>query len=243
MLENEFGNRIYSYLFYALAAVLLLASAFSHNAYLLMAAILLLLASAVYMHSGHLLNNFLIGRGKVIEVYNWYKLSENLSSASKRVGNAYFSVSCAVLKRVSGDRNGEQICSIVSNTDFPFEFSIGMRSVDKEKLLDDLETKRRLKEIEISRLDPKKYDKANCLRRELGVIEGDIRNIRGQKPLAMAIRLKTFASSRDEADATAESSQNLERIASAFASSLGFEHETLKGERLLEELSLEKEVT
>jgi hypothetical protein len=242
MLENEFGNRIYSYLFYALAAVMLLASAFFHNIYLLVAAIFLLLASAVYMHSGHMLNNLLIGKGKVIEVYNKYKLSESLSAASKKVGNTYFSVSCAILNRVSGDRNGEQICSIVSNTEFPFEFSIGMRSVDKEKILDGLEERRRLKEIEISRADPKKYDKANCLRRELGVIEGDIRSIRGQKPLAMAIRLKTFASSRDENDATIESSQNMERIASAFSSSLGFEHEILKGERLLEELSLERAI-
>jgi hypothetical protein len=58
----------------------------------------------------------------------------------------------------------------------------------------------------------------------------------------MAIRLKTFASSRDENDATIESSQNMERIASAFSSSLGFEHEILKGERLLEELSLERAI-
>ncbi|MGA3020877.1 MAG: hypothetical protein ABSD68_02930 [Candidatus Micrarchaeales archaeon] len=242
MLENDIENRFYSYAFYVLAAAMLLASALSHNIILLLMAVLFIPASAIYMHSGHVLNNFLLGRGKIIEIYNKYKVSENLSSAVKKVGNSYFSVSCAILKKVSGERNGELISSLISNTDFPFEFSIGLRSVNKEKILDGLETKRRFKEIEIARADPKKYDKTNCLRRELEIIESDIKSIRSQKPLALSLKLKTFASSSDESDAATETSQNIERLASSFSSSLGFEHEILKGERLMDELCLERQV-
>jgi hypothetical protein len=242
MLENDIGNKLYSYAFYGLAAALFLVSALSHNIIMLLVAVLLLPASAIYMHSGYVINNFLLGRGRIIEIYNKYKVGENLSSAVKKVGNSYFSVSCAILKKVSEERNGELIGSLISNTDFPFEFSIGLTSINKEKILDGLETKRRFKEIEISRADPKKYDKANCLRRELEIIESDIKSVRSQKPLALSLKLKTFASLPDESDAATETSQNIERLANSFSSSLGFEHEILKGERLINELSLERAV-
>ncbi len=239
MLELELRNRLFSYTFYALAAAVFVASIFTYSIYFIAVTSVLLLFSAIYFHAGHLLNNFLLGHGSVVEIYNGYKLSENIGSAVKRINDSYFSISCALLSGYGDAHKGELISSIVSNVDFPFEFSIGLRSVDKARLLEGLETKRRMKEIEITRSDPKKYDRANSLRRELGVIESEIRGIGGQKPLTLLVSLKCFARGQGELEASRESLRNVEQLAGTFSSALGFEYEIMKGEALIDQLSLE----
>ncbi len=242
MLQFENGNRLYSYAFYALAAGVFVSSLVAQNGYLATLSAVLLFASAAYFSSGHIVNNMLLKRGVVVEVCNGYRLSEGLASAVKQIGSEYFAVSCVLLKNAPTERNGEQITSLVYNANFPFEFSIGLKSVDQGRLLDSLEERRRMKEIEIARSDPKKYDKVNGLRRELALMESEIRSIRGGRLLATSTKLKTFAKSTSEFEASREAARNAEQIANSFASALGFEHEILKGERLLEELEIEREV-
>ena len=239
MRELEIKNRFYSYAFYALSAGIFAMCIILQNGYLTAVSAVLLFISVVYLHSGHMANNLLLKHGSVIEICNGYVLSDELTAAVKRIGNDYFAVSCVLMKSTSGERNGEQISSLVSNVDFPFEFSIGLESVNHERMLDALEEKRRLVEIEIARSDPKKYDRINVLRRELSVMEDEIRSVRGERLFATKIKLKTFARSQSDFEAALETSRNANRIASSFSSVLGFEHEVLKGERLLNELETE----
>lgn len=241
MLELELADKSYSYAFYAASLLVFLASIAFRNAYLVALATMLLAAAALYFRSGHIINNFLMKKGRVVEVYNNYRIGENLASAVKRVGNTYFGVACAALRSGSEEQKGEVLESIVYNTSFPFEFSLGLRGVDRERMLDSLEERRRLKEIEITRSDSRKLEKLNALRRELNIIENEIRSVREQKMLALSMRLKTFSSSSDEFEAGREAYRNIEQLASSFSSSLGMECEILNGERLLSELSLERE--
>ena len=62
-------NKLYSYAFYSLALLVLIASAIANSGYALISAILLLL-SAIYLNSGHMINNMLIKRSKVIMIKN-----------------------------------------------------------------------------------------------------------------------------------------------------------------------------
>lgn len=243
MLDLEAENKQYSYALYSLSAVVAIASLISGNAYFAVLSAILLLLSAVYFNSGHIVNNFLIKHNMVIETYNGYRLSEGLSAAVKRIGNEYFAVSCSVITNPSEGHDGEHIAALIRNADCPFEFSIGLKSVDSGRLLDKLEERRRLKEIQIARGDQKKYDKVNELRRELALIESEMRSVRDGKMLAIAVRLKTFGRSVSEFEAAREAAKNAERIASAFSNALGFEHEILKGEKLLELLEIEREST
>lgn len=239
MLETQLANKTYSYAFYLTSLLVFLASLAFQNIYLIAIVAALLAAAALYFRSGHIINNFLLKKGRVIEVYNGYRIGENLASAVKRVGNSYFGVACALLESSSREQNGDALASLVYNTSFPFEFSLGLRSVDRDRMLDTLEEKRRLKEIEIGRSDQKKYEKISALRRELSVIESEVRSMRGQKMLALAIKLKAFSSAGDEFEASREACRNMEQLASAFSSSLGLEFEILRGEKLLAELSLQ----
>ncbi len=239
MLEADLQNRIYSGAFYAAALLAFLSSLAFHSIYLAALTAVLLLASALYFHSGHIVNSLLIKHAKIIEVYNGYKISGNLCSAVKRAGGAYHSVSCVLLRASGQERDGEIINTLVSNTDFPFEFSLGLERIDSGKVLDWLEERRARKEIEMSRCDPKKQERVSSLKRELAVIEGEIRDIRGQKMLSLRMRLKTFASAASEFEASRESLRNAEQLANEFSSSLALDYEMLKGEGLLDALSLE----
>jgi hypothetical protein len=236
MLDIELQNRGYAYAVYAAAIATLVSGILLRNAYLLAAEALLLLCSVAYLNSGHIINNLVLRKGKAIEVCMGYGLSEDLRSMVKASGNAYIAVSCIAVRSNGAERNGELLSSLVRNTDFPFEFSLGMEAINQGKVLDRLEEKRRLKEIEISRCDAKRYDRMNVLRRELGVIESEIRGIRGQKMLAMRLKLKTFCTAGSSFEAARTSASNAEKLSSAFSSALGFECETLKGERLFDEV-------
>ncbi len=239
MLDWEINNRIYSYAFYVMATATFLLGLVSGGYYLAALSAALLLVAAVYFRSGHILNNLLLKKGRVIEVYNGYTLSDDLAAAVKRASNGYVAVSCVLLSGGAAERNGEHIEAMVTKTDFPFEFSLGLRSVDHGRVLDGLEERRRLKEIEIARSDPKNYDKVNGLRRELSVIDNEIRSVRGEKLLAMKMRLRTFAKSWSATEAAREAVRNAGFISGSFSSTLGLEHEILMGERLLNELEAE----
>ncbi len=242
MREREF-YRIYSYAFYSAAIAMFLASMLTLNVYILAFAIASLLLAALFFSSGHLINDLVLKRAGPVGPYCGFKLSRSLYSATKDMGSRHLAVSIALMKP-AGDTgmNGELMETLISNVDFPFEFSLGIKSVDRIRVIDGLETKRRMKEIEISRSDPQKYDRMNALKRELSVIEGELRNLREQKPLSIEAKLKTFGLSKSEIEASLESEKNIGRIASAFASVLGFECETLRGEALLEEASLQRVV-
>ncbi len=240
MVEKELTNRLYPYAFYSLAAAMLVASVFSFNLYFLAFAAVLLLLAAVFFSSGHLVNNLLLRRIGVIDFYGGFRLSKRLCAITRKSGNGYLSISAAILRKNSEEREKAEIVeSLVSNVNFPFEFSLGIRAVDKKKVLEGLETRRRMKEIEITRSDGGKYDKVNKLKRELSVIESEIKGFRERTPLAVEAKVKAFWLGQNEAEAARESEKNIEQLSGMFSSMLGFEYEILKGESLLEEVTFE----
>jgi hypothetical protein len=240
MVERDLTNRIYSYAFYSLAAAMLVASVFSFNLYFLVLAMILLLSAAFFFSSGYLANNFLLRRIGAVDFYDGFRLSKRMCAVTRKSGNGYLSVSVAILKKNSEEREKSEIMeSLVSNVNFPFEFSLGIRAVDKKKVLEGLETKRRMKEIEITRSEGGKYDRVNRLKRELSVIESEIKSFRERRPLVVEAKVKAFWLGQNEMEAARESEKNIEQLSGMFSSMLGFEYDILKGESLLEEVTFE----
>ncbi len=228
-------NRLYSYLFYAVGVLCLVCAAFFSNLYLIALTSVLLLFSALYMNSGHIINNILIRRSNIIEIYNGYKLSNGLDSAVKKIGNEYFAVSVALLmiEKANGASH-ETIRSLVESIHEPFEFGILLKEADRKRLLEGIEVKRRMKEISLSRIDPKQQDKINALRREIDILGVEIENItKSGKALDVIVKLSSFAKSEVEAEASRESAASIRHIADAFSASLGMDYEILRGEELL----------
>lgn len=238
MEEHELKNKLNAYIFYAGFAITLIVALFFHNADLFIVACLMITISAAFYSSGHIINNLLIKHSKVIEIMNGYTLSDDLLGARKRMGNYYLGVSVAYLKAKKDSNDSmAQLKTLLENITEPFEFSMAAREIDKRMVLEGLETKRKMKEIAISRIDEKSYQKANEARRELNIIESEINSIKDNgKAFEIVLRLKATAKSANEAEVTKLSSKNLEHMASMFSTSLNLDYEVLKGEALMRSL-------
>ncbi len=235
MEELEAMNRVYSYLFYAAGVLCLIVGAFFSNVYLILFTSLLLLLSAVYLNSGHILNNLFIRRSGIIEVYNGYRLNENLESAVKKLGERYVSRSVSLLRPGKDTAAGpDTIGRLIESIHEPFEYSILLEEADRKRILEGLETKRRMKEIALSRLDQKKQDSVNAVRREIDIVSTELENIRkGGKALEVVMKLCASAESENEAQAARESSSGIRHVSDAFSASLGLDYRILRGEELL----------
>ncbi len=235
MEEEKFKNKLYSYMFYALAGAALVASIFFYNALLFGIAAFLIFLSALYYSSGHLINNMLLRHSLLVEIYNEYRLSDNIGSAVKRIGNDYKSVSAAVLRPNRGISVGSsEMLALIEGMSEPFEFSIAVMEMNKKALLENLETKRRMREISLARLSQGTYDKTNEIKRELEVFEKEIEGIRSKgKALDVSIRIRTCAVSPDEIEAARSSYARLVHVSDAFSTVLNADYSVLKGEELL----------
>lgn len=234
MEEKAIYNKIYHYLFYLLSVAIFIFSIFLHNLYLVLLSALILLTSVIVLHSGHILNNLLIKKSKIIEIGNGYKLSNNLVSASKRVGKSYFAIAIAVLRPRNGFiyRN-DAMKELLESVKEPFELCISLNEVDKKRIIDSLETKRRLKEITLSRLKPNSYDKINNIRRQIELIDSEIANIsNGGKSFDTSIILRTTSRSDNEYESELNVGRNIELLANKFSTSLGVDYEVIKGEEI-----------
>jgi hypothetical protein len=240
MEQNETMNRIYSYLFYGIGILCIVCGIFFSDLYLIALTSILLLVSAVYMNSGHIVNNFLIRRSSIIEIYNGYRLSSNLDSAVKKVGNGYYALSVAIIIIEKTSNAGQEIIkNLVESIHEPFEFAILLREADRKRIIEGLEVKRRMKEIALSRTDSKLHDKINGLKREIDILGLEIENIRKSgKALEVVVKLSSFARSEVEVEAAREASSSIRHIADAFSASLGVGYELLKGEELLDSLEV-----
>ncbi len=236
--ENSFGNRLYSYMFYAIAVVILIVSIFFYNIVLFALSAVLVFAAALYYSSGHIINNILLKRSLFMEVRNGYRLGFGISSAVKKAGTSYKSVSVAVLRlNRSVSVGSAEMLSLIEGISDPFEFSIGLREVNKRAMLEGLETKRRMREISLARLPQGAYDRANSIKREIDLFEKEIEGVQGRgKALDVSIRIRTVAVSHDEADASRSSFASLTHVADAFSTVLNASYSILKGEELLAEV-------
>ncbi len=235
MEQNEIMNRIYSYLFYALGTLCVVCAALLSSAYLAALASLVVLISAVYLNSGHIVNNLLVKRSNIIEIYNGFRLDNNLESAVKRIGDEYRAVSIALLNPGKVDTAmHDAIKALIESVHEPFEFSIMLKEADGKKMIESLDTKRRMKEILLARLDSGKQDRINALKREIDILGTEIQNVRkGGKALDVILKLCAFGSSVNGTGAARESSAGIKRVADAFSSALGMDYEILRGEELL----------
>ncbi|MHB1829804.1 MAG: hypothetical protein ACYCO0_00220 [Candidatus Micrarchaeaceae archaeon] len=235
MLSNKETNKTLFYFVYAMSIAIFMVSLMSANGAILIISSIILLSSVILLHSGHIINNILIKKSKIIEISGNYRLSQNLSSISKNENGLFKSISIALISpRQNSPIKGDSVRDLIDSLTEQFEFSIELLEVDKTKILENLKTKLRMKEIALSRADGSAYDKTNALRRQIDLINGDISSLVSVgKSFQFAIKLMSICVSESQSEAESSSSKNIEIIANKFSAALGIDHEILSGERLL----------
>ena len=230
------SNKNQFYFVYSLATAIFVASlVFSDRTTLIVSASMLLLSVAL-LNSGHVINNLLIKRSKIIEIAGNYRLSSSLNSMSREAGGLFKSTSLALLRpRPGSTMKSDSIKDLLDGLSEQFEFSLELLEADKSKILENLRTKLRMKEIALSRINGKSYEKDNALKRQIDSINGDISSLAsGGKSFQFAIKLKSIYSSENQGEAEFCAARNIETLANKFSAVLGLDYEILRGERLLE---------
>ncbi len=233
--ERELTKKIYFYIIYVTCILILILSILSGYLFIVLLSSIFLLLSIIYLHTGHIINNLLLKHSRIIEVSNNYILSSNISCVFKREGRHIKSVSIAIIKpEASPNLSSDSFRSLIESIHEPFEYSISMSEIDKKKVIEPLETKRRMKEIMLTKIKTDRYDKINNIKREIELLGSEIESIKSSgKAYDVSLFLKTTYISDNEVDATSQSYKNLERIADAFSAALKINYEIIKGEELL----------
>ena len=228
-------KKVYAYMLYGLGAFTILCSVFFSNMYLVVFTSIMIFSSVVYFNSGHIINNLILRKSAIIEMCNGFWLSHNLNSMVKKTDEGYVAVAMAVIipegtKLIDNGRVKE----IIESIRLPFEFRITLTEVDSKRLCDAIETKRRMKEILLSRTDPGKHDKINSLKREIDILESEMGSIKsGGRALDMFVRIFAFANSESEFEASREAYSNIMQIGDSFSAALGVKYEIVRGEELV----------
>lgn len=226
-------NKAHSYLFYVIAILFLLSSIFFKSVLAFVLSSFILLVSVAYYRSGHIINNMLLERGTVIESSNSFKLGYRARAAARMENGSYLGIAIAVLYPKE-DTKAEQVrvTELLESIKQPFEYCIGLAEVDKSKIIDSLEEKRRLKEIAISRME-KRYDKINGATREIEVLTKEINDIKASgKSYVTSIKIKALSNEANEFAACREAYDSLIGITNAFSASIGIDYRILSGEEL-----------
>ncbi len=236
MYEHPSPNVSYFLMFYAMAAVILVASVFIYRWYVVISASIMLAIAAALFHSGHAINNLLVKKSKIVEISGSYRLSQSLATAYRRIGRSYCSVAVAkVVPRPGFSYDGRAMQDLLESSSHPFEFSISLEEVDRKRIIESLQTRRKVKEIALSRVKNGAHDKANELRRQITAIDEEISNISsGAKSFGFYMLLKTrsIAATLHESDSAARSS--LEALSNKFSAALGLDCRSVHGEEMLE---------
>jgi len=231
---DTLGDKLFGYSFYAISICSLLFSLLFGSALLAFLAMVMALLSIIYLHTGKLINNLLIKNSRVIVLSNGYELSNNLYSAVKKGNSFYESISIAILivnSQISN--NGLAFEQLLDKLKVPFEYSIELKELNKKRILDELETKLHMKEIQLANEKPNSKELGR-LKREIGIIESEINAINsGGNPFNVEFKIKCRAASTSLIEATSVSQRNAELVANLFATSLNVGYRLLKGEELL----------
>jgi hypothetical protein len=183
-------------------------------------------------------------RTNLIQVVGNQQLGGDRATAIRAANDGFIATAVASLKgdaRENVDR--DKIENIISHVNYPFRFALHVERLDVNKMLDALQTKRGMKEIELARVSANGRCAGNAkvglLKREIEQIGDDIRNISSGTPLRLARYITTSARSESRSAAEERAKSQIRELASEFGALLNSDSCILSGIELLDALEID----
>ncbi|MEM0146859.1 MAG: hypothetical protein QXR85_01800 [Candidatus Micrarchaeaceae archaeon] len=232
-------DRPLSYAFYALALASFILSIILHSALVLVVVSVLLLMSSVYAGASKFVNIAVLellhrANGKLNNV--GYALAPGGAAATAKHGENYMSIS-AIRIGIGAHTLGSKIGEVLSGLNVNIDYVVRIRQIDSHRFVEGLAFKRRLKELELAKLNSKSYIRLNELRHEIEVLDSEISAVSSSRPVDVLFVVKVFSYGASPNLASKESVSNAQGIADALGTTAGAFAELLKGDELLEVLS------
>jgi len=229
-------QKVMAYGLIALAAISSAASVLSLNLYLITFSVSATVSLFFLYQLWDVFEAVIIKHTGVVQVIGDYELEADRFAATRKKGLHFSAVSAAILKDFpTKEINRENIERIISSSNSPFKFVVQVEKLNTRKITDDLKTKRRLKEIELSKARAKEgTDSSTIVEREIELIESEIKSISsGAVPLKTNIYLMSVGSSESRFAAQEKALAQLKEIAGEFSAVLGAGFEVVTGAELI----------
>jgi hypothetical protein len=188
-------------------------------------------------------------RTNIIQIIENSEISGDRSTVIRRLGSSYCSTAAALLHSSSNEAiEKEKIENIISNSRCPFKFVMQVETININKLIDSLETKRNIREIELGRANNSgskdNAAKINSLKRQIEQLDNEIEKISsGDTPLKVAQYIMTSAVSENKFNAQERAKSQLRELASQFGALLGTKSEMLDGNDLIQLLKFDSVIS
>ena len=135
--------------------------------------------------------------------------------------------------------------NIISHLNFPFKFVLNVEGMDLRKVLDPLETRRSIKEIELGRLPERsKEERRSRLMREIEQIESDIRAIKSSNvPVRVLHYLMTSSSGQSRVLASERAKSQIRSVSAEFDAILNSRSTPICGDELARLIKIDSAIT
>lgn len=235
--------------FYIIASLYLfslVASIAYVNAALFAFSVLMLTIGVIAYKAWYIIEPVIFRHSNIVEVLNGYELSGDRSAAIRKLGNGFSATSVALLDTSqTSSLEREKLESIIERAEKPFKLAMVVAPINTSRIINELKTKRYIKEAQLSRLSRGKADEARGrqIKRELDEIESNIVEITsGKVPLKILYYVMYAAVSESVTIAKDSSISGLGEISAAFDSALNSKSSILNGKDLIDVLSFDSTI-
>lgn len=225
-------------------SLIAIASLLTLNFWLIVGSLIIATLLVAFYRLNYIVDSLVFKHTNLIQVLDGCELSGDRSTAIRRLGNVFCATAVASMLNNSGESiDRQKIDNIISNSHCTFRFVLQVEKLDINKLLDRLQTKRGMKEIELARLKNNPKDtssKTGALRREIELIDHEIEKVgMGGAPLKVAQYIMTSAVSDSKFSAQENAKSQLRELVSEFGALIGTKSEILSGNDLLDQLKFD----
>jgi hypothetical protein len=239
----------YEHMEYVIAALIsatLIAGIAGANIYIISTAALLLISLFVLHYFKDYVDAFVFRHSNFIQLVGGYELGGERGTAVRKVGGKYIATACIAIEAGTESEgiDRDRMEGIIARASYPFKFTIAVERLDVDKMLDALQTKRSMKEIELSRIKNTKhgrgFERAMRVRRELEVIDHDIKSVSGGAvPMRVAYYAMVSATSERRFIAENEAKARAKALAGMLDGALGSRSTIVQGNRLAQVLAFD----
>lgn len=241
----------YNYVEYVLLAILAIDSVLGiliRNFYLVLVSIALCSVIAIFHYFKEFFDSLVFKHTDIVQVLDGYELGGDRTVVTRKMGQKYIATAGGFLNIESGSLDKDKIENIIAHFSYPFRFSMVVERLNAVRILDTLQTKRNMKEIELSRIGD--TNKGRGLARAMGIkrgieqLEHDIKSISGgYAPVRVAYYIATSAESERRYAAEEEAKAHARGLLGAFDSALGSTSNLSSGNSLLRIIRMDSMIT
>ncbi len=234
--------------FYALISVLALmavASILTLKIAVILASLFVAIFLVAFYKLHYIVDAVIFKRTNLIQVIENCELGSERATAIRKLGTKFCATAVAALDNTSTESvDKDKIEKIIANSGCAFRFVVQVERIDINKLLNGLQTRRSMREIELSRLNDSaaksNVAKANTIKRQIELLDHEIDRVStGGAPLKVAQYIMTSAISDNKSVAQEQAKSQLRELASEFGALIGTRAEMLSGNELLDILKFD----